>query len=214
MANITQNQTAEQNRRLLNILKKKVNFLRSMVYVSVAGLVIVTITIVYLLLFNPEVENFYGKVKTSIRGGEATLFLSPNIEKLQTGEEFKIDVLVDTKGRDVNAVAAYLSYNKDCMEALNIDLADSIFPIIAEKDINLKDGKIKITVGKPTPGININNGKVATISFKAIKQSRPYTSNIYFDFTEGSSLFSAVFLDDKKGTNILNETRGALISID
>jgi len=130
------------------------------------------------------------------------------------GDEFNIDVMVDTKDNNVVVVAAYLSYSKEEMEAINIDLANSPFPFVAEKQIIAQDGKIKITIGKPTPGINSSAGKVATVRFRAIKKVNPTIENISFNFTQGSSLFSGVFIDDKQGTNALNIIGGAKIFIE
>jgi hypothetical protein len=62
--------------------------------------------------------------------------------------------------------------------------------------------------------VNVYNGKVATIKFKAKDKTLGLWENIYFDFSKDSNLFSAVFLDDMKGTNILKKTRGAKIIIE
>jgi hypothetical protein len=55
---------------------------------------------------------------------------------------------------------------------------------------------------------------VATVHFKALAKVTPLTENIYFDFTKGSDLYSGVYLNDKKGTNILDAVRGTKITID
>jgi len=209
-----QNESIVQNRRLVEVLMKKVNFLRAVIYILVAGLILVTILIVSLSIFSPEVGNYFEDISHSLKPPQASLYLSPNVANYKEGDEFNMDVMVNTNGNNVVVVAAYLSYNKEQLQAISIDLTDSLFQFVAEKQIISQDGKIKITIGKPTPGINTNAGKVATIRFKAIKEINPESENISFDFTQGSSLFSGVFVDDKQGTNALNKTSGAKIFID
>lgn len=211
---LKQDKSIAQNRRLVEILMKKVNFLRAVIYILVAGLILVTILIVSLSIFTPDFGIYLENVKYSLKAPQASLYLSPNVASYKVGDEFNMDVMVDTKGNNVVVVAAHLSYNKEYLEALSIDLANSPFPFVAEKQIMPQDGKIKITIGKPTPGINTSAGKIATVRFKAIKKISPTIEDISFDFTQGSSLFSGVFIDDKKGTNALNIIGGAKIFIE
>ena len=209
-----QNESIAQNRRLVKILMKKVNFLRAVIYILVASSILVTILIVSISLFSPNFDNYFENIKNTLKTPQASLYLSPNVANYKVGDEFNIDVMVDTKDNNVVVVAAYLSYSKEEMEAINIDLANSPFPFVAEKQIIAQDGKIKITIGKPTPGINSSAGKVATVRFRAIKKVNPTIENISFNFTQGSSLFSGVFIDDKQGTNALNIIGGAKIFIE
>jgi len=209
-----QNESIAQNRRLVKILMKKVNFLRAVIYILVASSILVTILIVSISLFSPNFDNYFENIKNTLKAPQVSLYLSPNVANYKVGDEFNIDVMVDTKDNNVVVVAAYLSYSKEEMEAINIDLANSPFPFVAEKQIIAQDGKIKITIGKPTPGINSSAGKVATVRFRAIKKVNPTIENISFNFTQGSSLFSGVFIDDKQGTNALNIIGGAKIFIE
>ena len=211
---LKQDESIAQNRRLVEILMKKVNFLRAVIYILVAGLIVVTILIVSSNVFSPNLGIYFENIKYSFKAPQASLYLSPNVANYKVGDEFNIDVMVDTKGNNVVVVAAYLSYSKEQMEAASIDLTNSPFPFVAEKQIIAQDGKIKITIGKPTPGINTSAGKIATVRFKAIAKSSPTIENISFDFTQGSSLFSGVFIDDKKGTNALDIIGGAKIFIE
>lgn len=202
------------NSKAISLLKKKISHLRFFVYVFLATSVLMTcvsLLWIHYTFTEPQFETYYS---TPLQPPKALLYLSPQEGNYKVGDEFSIDVLVNTVGSNVVAVAAYLSYNKDQIEALSIDSSNSIFEMAAEGKINNSDGKIKITLGKPTPGVKVHNGKVATVHFKAKEKTHPYVENIYFDFTKGSSLFSTVILDDKKGTNILDGTRGAKIFIE
>lgn len=203
-----------KNEKTIFFLKKKISHLRFFIYILVASLVLIaSISLLWIYSFYIELpfETYYSKPSPKPK---ALLYLSPKEGNYSKGEEFPVDILVNTMGNNVVVVAAYLSYNKNQLEAISIDLTDSLFEFTAEKEINAKDGKIKITLGKPTPGIKVHNGKVATVYFKAKEKAHPYMENIYFDFTKGSDFYSTVILDDKKGTNILDGTRGAKINID
>lgn len=197
----------------IGILNKKVSHLRSAVYISTAVLTCLTLFWLYDYYTEPSFETYFSEAPQK---PVAYLYLSPPKGNYKIGEEFSIDVLINTVGSNVVVSAAYLSYDKKKMEALSIDIAGSVFDMTAEKEINTNDGKIKITLGKPTPGIITFKGnaiRMATVRFKALEKTNPRIDNLYFDFTKGSSLYSTVILDDKKGTNILSATRGAKIFI-
>ncbi|MBU1102669.1 hypothetical protein KJ853_03390 [Patescibacteria group bacterium] len=201
-----------RNKKIINTLKKRVSYLRFAVYVFVAISFLLTALIAY-WVSSPTDEAFETFFSEATRPPQALLYLSPIEGNYSAEEEFSIDVLINTAGSYVNVAAAYLSYDKNKIKAISIDVSNSLFNMLAEQVINEKEGKIKITLGIPTPGIKIHNGKVATIRFKALDKTRPLIENIYFDFTKGSDLYSGVYLNDKKGTNILNATRGAKIFI-
>lgn len=198
------------NIKLITTLKKKVSYLRFTIYVFTAILVLLTVLIVF-WLYNPSqdtFETYYSRPTES-----ASLYLSPKDGYYGVGDEFTVDVFINTAGNNVVATAAYLSFNKDTIQALAIDTSKSDFDMQAEKEINNEQGKIKITLGRPTPGIKTHAGLVATIHFKALKKTSSPIENLSFDFTPGSSLYSTVIIDNKIGTNILKATRGAKIFI-
>lgn len=208
------NQSNSENNQKIPLLKKKVSRLRAFVYLLLACLIFLT-SVILLWIYNIYTEtSFETYFSIPPKQTKAYLYLSPREGNYKIGDEFPVDVLVNTVGSNIVVVSAHLSYNKNYLEALSIDLSDSLFEFTAENEINKEEGKIKITLGKPTPGIRSYNGKVARIYFRAKNKTHPYMENIYFDFTKGSDLYSTVILDDKKGTNILSNTRGAKIKID
>jgi hypothetical protein len=200
------------NKKLITTLKKRVSYLRFTIYVFTAILALMTVLVVY-WLYNPSDDTFETYYSTATESARASLYLSPKDGYYGVGDEFTVDVLINTAGNNVVATAAYLSFNKDAIQALVIDTSKSDFDMQAEKEINNEQGKIKITLGRPTPGIKTNAGLVATIHFKALKKTSPFVENLSFDFTQGSSLYSTIIIDDKIGTNILKATRGAEIFI-
>lgn len=144
---------------------------------------------------------------------QATLSLSPATGSYSTGSIFNVDVIVNTNGQDVVVVAAYIKYKTNYFRADSIDTTNSIFTTEAEKTIDSTAGLIKITLGRPTPGVNTTNGKVATINFTAIAATSPTTDNITFDFAAGSTLESNVILDDGLGTDILTGVYNARYTV-
>lgn len=198
---------------IIKVLNKKISFLRFFIYLFVA-FAFLTTSVIFVVLkstnYYEPVDTFYSRAPES---PVAFLYLSPKEGRYSVGDEFAVNVLINTAGSDVVATAAYLSFNKSAMQAISIDTSDSAFIMDAEKEVNNEQGKIKITIGKPTPGVRGNAAKVATIHFKALEKTNPLLENISFDFTKGSSLYSTIIIDDKKGTNVLSTTQGAKIFI-
>lgn len=212
------NVTEVSNQKTISVLNQQVSHLRFFVYTLLATLILFTALAVFWIYNAQNTESpFETYYSSAPKKSVAYLYLSPAKGNYKVGEEFSVDVLINTVGSNVVASAAYLSYDKKKMEALSIDITGSVFDITAEKEINERDGKIKITLGKPTPGIITFKGnavRMATIRFRATEPTNPSLENLYFDFTKGSSLYSTVILDDKKGTNILDASRGSKIFIE
>lgn len=198
--------------KIKKILNQKISYLRFFIYLFVAFAFIATSLIIFWSksTYSEPSNIYYSQPPRQLK---SFLYLSPGEGRYAVGDEFDIDVLINTAGSNVVATAAYLSYNKEALEAVSIDTSDSVFNMEAEKEIISEQGKIKITLGKPTPGVKGNAGKIATVRFRSIKKTHPVIDNISFDFTKGSSLYSTIILDDKKGTNILSVTRGSRIII-
>ncbi|GEM_PF-4077926 len=95
----------------------------------------------------------------------STLFLSPSGGSFHTGDIFTVDVMVDTQGNAVNAVAAYLSYSSDLLEVVSVETAGSPMEIIVERNYGL--GRVEVLGGSPTPGF-AGAHRVATMEFRAI----------------------------------------------
>lgn len=212
--NISNAETNIPDKKKIAILKKKISHLRTAIYIFVAISVLLTVLSLFWIYQSYEVPAVDTYFSTAPQPPKAFLYIAPAQGNYKVGDKFAIDVLVNTAGSNVVAAAAYLSYDKKNMEVESIDFANSLLGIVFENSINASDGKIKISLGKPTPGINVHSGKLATIRFKATQKTSPYVDNISFDFTRGTTLYSAVIIDDKKGTNILDTTRGAKIFID
>jgi hypothetical protein len=132
------------------------------------------------------------------------------------GDSFDLDVIVDTNGNDAVVARAIIEYDPLFFQMTGWDLTDSVFAngldcgdvddpdraceIINNDAIN---GILDITVAKPTPGINVASGVLATVSFQAL-QSSVESKDISLRFTSvGNYEDSDVIADDGSGTDIL-----------
>jgi hypothetical protein len=93
---------------------------------------------------------------------EAIFYFEPQAGINSIGEELWIDLYVDTKGQQINAVAAYFSYPDDTLDAIGVDQSESVLTLRIEKEA--KDGEVKISGGKPTPGF-AGIQKIASLGF-------------------------------------------------
>lgn len=144
----------------------------------------------------------------------ATLVLSPNVGAYKVGNSYAIDILLNTHGQNVVAVAAYLNYNPSMFRVVSVDTSGSIFTSEARNVIDNVNGKIEIVRGIPTPGINTTSGKVATLNIKGLSDSAPLTDNFSFDFTAGSTNESNIILNDGLGTDIISGVDNGRYTLD
>jgi len=105
----------------------------------------------------------FANLPKAVFAQSATLYFSPASGTFTQGESFWVDIMVNTKGEKVNAVAAYLDYAQDKLEALGVNTAGSVMTFWAEKIATA--GEIKISGGLPTPGFS-GIQKIASIGFK------------------------------------------------
>jgi hypothetical protein len=144
----------------------------------------------------------------------AVISLSPNTGVYRTNASFPIDILLNTHGQNVVVVAAYINYNPSLFQVLSIDTSNSIFTTEAEKTIDQSNGTVKITMGIPTPGVNVTSGRVATLNIQGLSNTVPGADNFNFDFSAGSSIDSNVILNDGLGTDVLSGTDNGRYSLD
>lgn len=142
------------------------------------------------------------------------------------GDSFDLDVIIDTNGNDAVAARAIIEYDPLFFQMTGWDLTNSVFAnsldcsdvddpdrtceIIDNDTVN---GILDITVAKPTPGVNVASGVLATVSFQAL-QSSAESKNISLRFTSvGSYEDSDVIADDGNGTDILASVFNASITV-
>jgi len=173
----------------------------------------VSITVLALFAFLLPVNISPANASLVGNGNQATLSISPEAGSFNANDNFVANIYLNTHSQNVVVAAVYLNYDRTHFQAVSIDMTGSVFSFEAEKMIDPANGKIKITRGIPTPGVNLSNGLVAKINFKALSNVSPVDDNFTFDFIAGSTVESNVILDDGKGTEILSGVYNAKYTI-
>ncbi len=186
------------------------------------GLSIIILMIIFSSLLISLFQIDTHRLITGFLGSEekAILSVSPESGTYEVGEEFTVNVLVNTKGENVVAVGAYLNYDSTKFKLVNINTDNSVFNTGNSCVYNNKPceiinsdvpGRIEITKAKPSPGVNTVNGLVAQITFQAIEATESSKEdNLVFVFTSPyASGDSGIILDDAQGTDILSGVNNA-----
>ncbi|HAV10950.1 MAG TPA: hypothetical protein DCX32_00160 [Candidatus Moranbacteria bacterium] len=145
----------------------------------------------------------------------ARIFFTPASLSLEEGEQFNVDLNLDAAGGNVVVSRADISYNTSNLQLLSSSTSGSAFSSENACVYNSKpceiinndptSGKLSITLAKPSPGISSSSGKIATLTFKALKPINSSTSDLKINFSsQGSYSDSDVILDDGNGTDTLS----------
>ena len=124
----------------------------------------------------------------------ANFFLSPSVGTYKVNEELQVELKFNTS-KAVTSVKAYLNFDSSLLAATKIDTENSDFSSWWENTYTQENpvGQIKIQASSPSPGFTGEDGLIAKINFKVLKEG---TVKISYD---SSSL--ALLLNDE---NILN----------
>jgi chitodextrinase len=173
---------------------------------------LIAATIIVVALF----FSWYFVSKTSGEIAELSLATTASITTVTAGQNFDIDVNLDTKNNNVIGIKAVITYNPAEFTLQNINTNDSIFAlnntcVYANRfceivSLDPSNGKVVITAAKPTPGVNSASGHIARLTFRALKAFTPSASNIKIDYSNfGDYNDSDVIFDDEFGTDILSK---------
>ncbi|HEY4527616.1 MAG TPA: cohesin domain-containing protein [Candidatus Paceibacterota bacterium] len=135
---------------------------------------------------------------------QATLYISPQSGAYRVGELFSVLVNVNTGGSPVNAATGQLNFDNSRLEIQSMGYSSSVFTIWTdEPTFSNPAGTVRFSGGLPSPGFNGASGAILRITFrpKAAGQA-PVV------FASGS-----VLANDGQGTNILNDFRGGIFTI-
>lgn len=156
--------------------------------------------------------------------GKATLKISPDSYVALVGETFGLDVILDTNANNVVLSKVTLTYNPQDFELQGWDTSKSVFsknnPCVFENkscELVFEDkgaGKVTLVLPIPKPGVKTASGKVASFSFKSLREATTGDSNFKLLFvSEGNYSDSDVILDDGKGTDILGSVVNGAITV-
>ena len=134
----------------------------------------------------------------------STIYLSPVGGSFTVGSTFDVSVLLDTKGKSINALQAFLSFPSDKLQVVSPSVGKSIIGVwtVAPK-FNNNTGTLDLRGGIPG-GIITSGGVLTNITFR-VKSVGEAIIKVTDD--------SRVFLDDGLATDDLGETSGAVYQL-
>ncbi len=183
----------------------------------IAGVIIATIWMISLKI----------QSMSDAAGEKSKLFLDPADISVTTGEEFDVDVVIDTNGSNVVFTKVIVEYEPQELTLVGWNTNDSTFSIgntciYNDKpceivNIDHSNGSIEIGVAKPSPGVNTDSGKIATLTFKALADIGA-ESEIEIKFIEEKNYTDSDMIldgigDDGAGTDILAEVGNNIVKI-
>jgi len=133
-------------------------------------------------------------------GEGASLFVGPSTKNVTVGDTFEVSVFIDTNGNLINTIDAKLKFSPDKLQVVSPSVGKSIIGIwTSPPSFNNSTGELHFRGGIPSPGINISQGLISTITFR-VKSVGAANVSFLGD--------SRVLLNDGQGTDILTDTRG------
>src|SRR3989344_3564741 len=149
---------------------------------------------IFFCLFLLSSFYFLFSVPLKAEAANASLYLSPSTGNYTVGNNFSVQVKVNTGGMAINASDGSLVFDPDKLEVKNLSKESSIFSLWVQEPIFSNSlGTINFAGGKPSPGYSGSAGTISTIFFRAKTAGQTNLS-----FAAGS-----ILADDGKGTNIL-----------
>lgn len=133
----------------------------------------------------------------------AALSLLPQARTFDIGQEFGVDIIINTEEAYINAAQATILFPAGSLELLSVDRTGSVFGFWTdEPGISNEDGTLIFT-GGTTKGIAGGALQVLKMKFKAKNAG----------FAELNIRDAAVTASDGRGTNILSALKGTSITI-
>ncbi|OGH93034.1 MAG: hypothetical protein A2534_01620 [Candidatus Magasanikbacteria bacterium RIFOXYD2_FULL_39_9] len=136
-----------------------------------------------------------------IKAKAASLVLRPGSGNFLVGGTFDLSIVLDTKHVSVNTIEAELLFPRDKIQLANNSIGKSIiqfWPAVPE--FSNEQGRVYFAGAIPSPGVNISEGVVLTLTFRVISLGE---AEIRF----GDK--TSVLANDGKGTNVLNQKPSA-----
>jgi hypothetical protein len=124
-------------------------------------------------------------------------------DKVALNQPFDISVIINTQGKNVNAVGAYLLFDPTKLQVMQMDTKPSFCQFYPEKKFDNQLGTISLACGTPHPGVN---GRSVLMNIQFIPHSLGQTT-IYLDPR------SQILASDGKGTNILTTFPQKVINV-
>ena len=157
---------------------------------------------------------FVGNSMASAQESDAVLELRPSVTSAVQGDEIEVDVVLKNPGhQSVISVRAWLDYNPNALEGLNIVTQDSPFTLAApgEDKFNAAEGHAEIGRSNISGGVTDSEVVVATVRFR-VKTASPLTTSISpYDYQVTELGHTSVnIIDQGFPVNILSEEPDAI----
>ena len=136
----------------------------------------------------------------------AVLFLEPGEAAYQAGNEFDLDLMLETDGREISLVSTGLEFDPKKLQVRQINILQSGFRETIENFFDNNSGKIKIARTFPKEAIrNQTKILIASVKFKVL----PFIGRTEINFAQNEEwIANGVFLSGGSQSNILKETKG------
>ncbi|HEY4493666.1 MAG TPA: cohesin domain-containing protein [Candidatus Paceibacterota bacterium] len=135
----------------------------------------------------------------------ASLYFAPSVGTYIVGDTFTVSLYVNTASQAVNAIEAKITFPPDKLQVVSPSTGKSVIGIwIGQPEYSNQTGTVHIQGAIPNPGLNVKEGLVSTITFRA-KSAGQASIKI--------SDSSKVLLNDGQGTDVLTDTSGAIIDL-
>jgi hypothetical protein len=151
-------------------------------------------------------------VSKADENAQVTLSTSAVTASHKVGDEFPIQIILNTAGKNIVAVQAIYSYDKNTLQVISADISGSSFNNEIKNTIDANQGQGFLALAKATPGVNGATVKVATVNLKALADVSEPTLRLKLD-TFNAVSDSAAMLDDGLGTNVLQKVESMTLNV-
>ncbi len=133
----------------------------------------------------------------------AKLYFITEIDGFGVGDEFYVDLKVDSQEVDINAAAAKVLFQNNILELLSVEKDNSIFNFWIEgPDISNENGEV-VFIGGTSKGVSGSALQIIRLNFKAMGSGAA-------EITVAEAVVTA---SDGKGTNVLSVIEGTSVGI-
>lgn len=166
------------------------------------------------------------QTSSTATGEMAYLALQSGVGTIQKDGTFTADIILNTNGSAVVVAKTVVNYIPQDFQLTAVDTQSGIFGVaecpagssisalcaIVDRD-NLA-GKVTVTVAKPSPGVTSSSGKIAGLTFKALRSVAPIADNIKLSYlSSGDYTDSDVILKGDSGADILDRVTNLRMTV-
>jgi len=137
----------------------------------------------------------------------ASFSISPEVVNTSSGQEFSVDISIDTGKTHTDGADVVLTFNPDKLQALSVEGGESYQNYPVKK---IEDGKVTVTALAPVQGPFFSGeARFVTVKFKALSAGQ---EALTFDFNSGTTTDSNIAAHGT-GKDILSEVAESFLYI-